>query len=63
MNGQRSCGIYIRIKIDVHISEYYSAIKENECESVLVRGMNLEPVTEYSKSENKYSIHTHIHGI
>jgi hypothetical protein len=37
--------------------EYYSAIKNNECESVLVRWMNLEPVIQSevkSERENKY---------
>ena len=29
----------------IYTMEYYSAMKRNECESVLVRGMKLEPVT------------------
>ena len=28
----------------IYTMEYYSAIKRNECESVVVRCMNLEPV-------------------
>ena len=42
--------------------EYYSAIKRNESESVLVRWMNPEPVTQ-SEEENKYRILMHINGI
>ena len=49
----------------VYRMEYYSAIKKNEFESVLLRWMNLEPVilTFRSKSEreNKYSILTYIY--
>ena len=46
--------------------EYYSAIKKNKLESVLVRWMNLEPVKQSEvsqKEKNKYSLltHTHIH--
>ena len=41
--------------------EYYSAIKRNESESLLVRWMNLEPVTQ-SEEENKYIL-MHIYGI
>ena len=38
--------------------EYYSAIKRNELESVVVKWMNLEPVTqsEVGKEKNKYTI-------
>ena len=39
--------------------EYYSAIKKNECESVELRSMNLEPVTQsevYQKETNKFHI-------
>ena len=48
--------------------EYYSAIKRNEFESVLVRWMNLEPVIQSEvsqKEKNKYRINilTHIYGI
>ena len=45
---------------------YYSAIKRNTFESVLMRWMNLEPVTqsEVSQTEkDKYHILMHIHGI
>ena len=50
----------------IYTIEYYSAIKRNEFESVLVRWMNLEPVTQskVSQSEkNKYCTLTHIYGI
>ena len=45
--------------------EYYSAIKRNEFESVLVRWMSLEPVTksEVSQKEKKYHLLTHVYGI
>ena len=45
--------------------EYYSAIKKNPFESVLMRWMNLEPIihSEVSqKKKNKYCILTHIYG-
>ena len=46
--------------------EYYSAIKKNEFESVLVRWMNLEPVIQSEvsqKEKDKYLILMHIYGI
>ena len=46
--------------------EYYSAIKRNTLESVLMRWMNLEPniQSEVSQKEkDKYHILTHIYGI
>ena len=46
--------------------EYYSAIKRNEFESVLVRRMNLELVIQSEvsqKEKNKYNTLTHIYGI
>ena len=46
--------------------EYYSAIKRNTFESVLMRCMNLEPIIEsevYKKEKDKYHILTNIHGI
>ena len=46
--------------------EYYSAIKRNKFESVLVRWMNLEPVIQSEvsqKEKNKYHILMHINGI
>ena len=45
--------------------EYYSAIKTNEFESVLVRWMKLEPITQSEVSQNKKNkyILMHIYGI
>ena len=46
--------------------EYYSAIKRNTFESVLMRWMNLEPITQSEvsqKEKDKYCILTHIYGI
>ena len=37
----------------VHAVEYYSAIKRNKCESVVLRWMNLEPVC-YKSEREKY---------
>ena len=45
--------------------EYYSAVKRNAFESVLMRWMNLEPIiqSEISQKEKaKYHILTRIHG-
>ena len=36
-------------------NEYYSAIKKNESESVLVRWMNLEPVRQNEVSQKEKS--------
>ena len=50
----------------IYAMEYYSAIKKNTCESVLMRWMKLEPIiqSEVSQKENhQYSILTHIYGI
>ena len=50
----------------IYTMEYYSAIKKNAFESVLMRWMNLEPIihSEVSQKEKyKYRILTHIYGI
>ena len=50
----------------IYIMEYYSAIKNNAFESVLMRWMKLEPIirSEVSQKEKyQYSILTHIYGI
>ena len=50
----------------IYTMEYYSAIKKNIFESVLMRWMKLEPIiqSEVSKKEkHQYSILTHIYGI
>jgi len=46
--------------------EYYSAIKKNTLESVLMRWMKLEPTIQSEvsqKEKHPYSILTHIYGI
>ena len=46
--------------------EYYSAIKRNAFESVLMRSMSLESVIQgdvSQKEKGKYCILTHIYGI
>ena len=46
--------------------EYYSAIKKNSFESVLMRWMKLEPIIQSEvsqKDKHQYGILTHIYGI
>ena len=50
----------------IYTMEYYSAIKRNTFESVLMRWMNLEPIIQnevIQKEKDKYCILTHICGI
>ena len=53
----------------IYTMEYYSAIKKNTFESVLMRWMKLEPIIKSEVSQKKkkkkhqYSILTHIYGI
>ena len=50
----------------IYIMEYYSAIKNNTFESVLMRWMKLEPVIQSEvsqKDKDEYSILRHIYGI
>jgi len=50
----------------IYTMEYFSAIKKNTFESVLMRWMKLEPIiqSEVSQKEKyQYSILTHIYGI
>ena len=50
----------------IYIVEYYSAIKKNSFESVLMRWMKLEPIIQSEvrqKEKHQYSILTHIYGI
>ena len=50
----------------IYTMEYYSAIKGNTFESVLMRQMNLELIIQNEirqKEENNYHILTHIYGI
>ena len=48
----------------IYTMEYYSAIKRNKFESVVVRWMNLEPFIQSEvsqKEKSKYCILTHTH--
>ena len=50
----------------IHIMEYYSSIKKNAFESVLMRWMKLEPIIQSEvsqKEKHQYSILMHIYGI
>ena len=59
----------IKAKINkwyIYTMEYYSAIKKNTLESVLMRWMKLEPIIQSEvsqKEKHQYSILTHIYGI
>ena len=50
----------------IYTGEYYSAIKKNSFESVLMRWMKLQPIIQSEvsqKDKEHYSILTHIYGI
>ena len=50
----------------IYTMKYYSAIKKNAFELVLMRWMKLEPIIQSEvsqKEKHQYSILTHIHGI
>ena len=49
----------------IHTMEYYSAMKKNTSESVLMMWMKLEPITQRESQKQKYKDHvlTHIYGI
>ena len=57
---------WIRKLWHIYTMEYYSAIKRNTFESVLMRWMKLEPIIQREvsqKEKHQYSILTHIYGI
>ena len=57
---------WIRKQCYIYTMEYYSAIKKNSFESVLMRWMKMEPIiqSEVSQKDKDYdSILTHIYGI
>ena len=57
---------WIRKSWYIYTMKYYSSIKRNTFESVVMRSMNLEPIIQSEVSEkekNKYHILTHIYGI
>ena len=61
-----SAGEWIRKLWYIYTMEYYSAIKKNTSESVLMRWMKLEPIIQSEvsqKEKHQYSILTHIYGI
>ena len=50
----------------IYTMKYYSAIKSNAFESVLMRWMNLEPIIQSEvsqKEKDKYHIVMHLYGI
>ena len=50
----------------IHLMEYYSAMKRNAFESVLMKWMKLEPIIQSGvsqKERHKYCILMHVHGI
>ena len=50
----------------IYTMECYSAIRKNTCESVLIRWMNLEPITQsevIQEEKDKYCFLTHIYKI
>ena len=50
----------------IHTVQYYSAIKKNTSESVLMRWVKLEPIIQSEvsqKEKHPYGILTHIYGI
>ena len=57
---------WIRNQWYIYTMEYYSAIKKNTFESVLMKWMKLEPILQSEvsqKEKHQYSILTHIYGI
>ena len=56
---------WMRKLCNIYTMEYYSTIKNNTFESVLMRWMKLEPIiqSEVSQKEKQYSVLTHIYGI
>ena len=60
-----SADAWIRKLWYIYTMEYYSAIKNNAFESVLMRWMKLEPITQSEvsqKEKHQYSILMHIYG-
>ena len=50
----------------IYTMEYYSAIRKNSLESVLMRWMKLEPIIQSEvsqKDKDQYTTLTHIYGI
>ena len=56
----------VGLKFSIHTMDYYSAIKKNSFQSVLMRWMKLGPIIQSEvsqKDKDHYSILTHIYGI
>ena len=54
------------VVVHIYTMEYYSAIKRNTFESVLMKWMNLEPIIQSEgtqKEKDKYLILMHIYGL
>ena len=47
----------------IHTMEYYSVIKKNKFESVLVRWMNLEPIIQSEVSQKEKSKYRYIRNL
>ena len=65
-NTKEAADEWIRKLWYIYTMEYYSAIKKNTFESVLMRWMKLEPIIQSEasqKEKHQYSIITHIYGI
>ena len=61
-----SANEWIRKLWYIYTMKYYSAIKKNIFESVLMRWMKLEPIIQSEvsqKEKHQYSMLTHIYGI
>ena len=61
-----SADVWIRKLWYIYIMGYYSAIKKNTFESVLMRWMKLGPIIQSEvsqKEKHQYSILIHIYGI
>ena len=61
-----SANEWIRKLLYIYTMEYYSAIKKNAYESVLMRWMKLEPIRQSEvsqKEKHTYSISMHIYGL
>ena len=57
---------WIKKPLYIYTMGYYSAIKKNTFESVLMRWMKLDPIIQSEvsqKEKHQYSILTHIYGI
>ena len=68
MGVQPRCALVDRSvrKVYIYTMEYYSAIKKNTFESVLMRWMKVEPIIQNEvsqKEKHQYGILMHIYGI